>query len=185
MARIGTAFRIFFRVLGDDAAAGQARLILDGKAAFEAPKTSAQAAAPVVVAAPPVKIEPRRSDALNLLAVLQREARFVDFFKEDLSGYADDQIGKAARDVHRDTTGVLERLFAIRPVMDQSEGSSVDVPGGADAGRVRLTGNVTGQPPFRGTLQHAGWEATRVQLPEWTGAEASARVVAPAEVELK
>jgi hypothetical protein len=56
---------------------------------------------------------------------------------------------------------------------------------GADAARVRLVGNVTGQAPFAGTLRHAGWEATRVQLPEWTGGEAAVNVVAPAEVELQ
>ena len=58
-----------------------------------------------------------------MLATLQREARFVDFVKESLEGYADAQIGAVARDVHRDCGAVLERLFALRPVLaDQEEG---------------------------------------------------------------
>ena len=68
--------------------------------------------------------------------------------------------------------------------MEQAEGDPVQVPAGSDAGRVRLVGNVTGQPPFKGMLRHAGWEATKIQLPEWSGSEPSARVVAPAEVEI-
>ncbi len=53
-----------------------------------------------------------RSEALTLLATLQREARFVDFIMESLEGYSDAQIGAVARDVHRDCGKVLERLFA-------------------------------------------------------------------------
>ena len=38
-------------------------------------------------------------------------------------------------------------------------------------GRIRLVGNVTGQPPHRGTLRRPGWEASRLQLREWSGSE--------------
>ena len=183
MGRVSLAFRAFFRVLGDQAVADRVRGALEGKALVEAPvtPTAAPAAPPVVAAAPAA---PARSDALNLLAVLQREARFIDFFKEEIAGYADAQIGAAVRDVHRGTAAALERVFALRPAMSEAEGSTVDVPAGYDAGRVRLTGNVTGQPPHRGTLRHPGWEATKVDLPQWGGGERAARVVAPAEVEL-
>jgi hypothetical protein len=177
MARLGTAFRAFWRALRDKAFAEQARQLLEGTAALPAP------AAPAVVA-PVAPTRPARSDALNLLALLQREARLVDFLKEDIAGYGNDQIGAVVRDVHRDASAVLERVFSLRPVMTEGEGASVQVPAGADAGRVRLVGNVTGQPPYRGALRHAGWEATKVELPQWTGSDASSRVVAPAEVEL-
>ncbi|MDB5291727.1 MAG: hypothetical protein JWL69_2968, partial [Phycisphaerales bacterium] len=66
----------------------------------------------------------------------------------------------------------------------EAEGAEVAVATGADAARVRLTGNVGGQPPFRGTLRHQGWEAGKLQLPEWTGSADAAGVVAPAEVEV-
>ena len=177
MARVGTAFRAFWRALRDSAFAEQARQLLEGKAALPSP---AAPAAPAPVAPP----RPARNEALNLLALLQREARLVDFLKENIAGYSNDQIGAAVRDVHRDASAVLERVFSLRPVMTEAECASVQVPAGADAGRVRLVGNVTGQPPYRGALRHAGWEATKVELPQWTGSDTSARVIAPAELEL-
>ncbi len=154
-----------------------------------------QEKAPAAEAKPQAKVEPKpaapkpppkpaRSEAVTLLAALQREARFVDFIKEPLDGYSDAQIGAAARDVHRDCGKVLDRLFAIRAIDSQEEGSTLEVPAGFDAGRYRLTGNVAGNPPFRGRLVHHGWEAGEVQLPEWSGTPQSARVIAPIEVEL-
>lgn len=178
MRRLVLAFRVFFLTLFRAAVAQEVERLLAGKpaprpAVEEAPKPR-----------PAAKPEPQRSEALNFLAALQREARFVDFIQEPLDGYADAQIGAAARQVHDDCRRVLERLFGLRGVVDQPEGSEVDVPAGFDAGRFRLTGNVTGTPPFRGRLVHHGWEAAQCQLPAWTGSAASARVVAPAEVEL-
>ena len=86
--------------------------------------------------------------------------------------------------MHRDCGKVLDRLFAIRALVSQEDGSPLEVPAGFDAGRYRLTGNVAGDPPFRGRLVHHGWEAGEVQLPAWSGTQQSARVVAPVEVEL-
>jgi hypothetical protein len=196
MGRLATALKIFLRVLRDDHVTEQARRILNEaggprtprrRMAEPAPTKPVPAPAPVVTTAPAKPAPPpapARSDALTLLSVLQREARFVDFFKEEIASYADAQSGAAVRDIHRDTAAALERIFALRPAMPQSEGASVEVPAGYDAGRVRLTGNVAGEPPYRGTLRHGGWEAGKVQLPEWNGTDAAARVVAPAEVEL-
>ena len=62
---------------------------------------------------PLVPKPPARSEAITLLAALQREARFVDFIQESLAGYTDAQIGAAARDVHRDCGTVLKRMFAF------------------------------------------------------------------------
>jgi hypothetical protein len=115
---------------------------------------------------------------------LQREARFVDFVEESLADYSDAQIGAAVRDIHRDCGTVIKRLFALQPAASQEEGTDVDVPAGFDSNRWRLTGNVTGEPPFHGRLVHPGWEATICELPVWTGSASAARIVAPAEVEL-
>jgi hypothetical protein len=134
---------------------------------------------------PAVPKPPARSEAITLLAALQREARFVDFVQESLAGYSDAQIGAAARDVHRDCGAVLKRVFALRPAVTEEEGKDVEVPAGFDAGRWRLTGNVTGEPPFHGRLVHPGWEATTCELPTWSGSAAASKIVAPAEVELK
>jgi hypothetical protein len=189
MSRIWLAIRIFFLVLFQGAVARQVAEVLK-KRQLEA----ISPAASKVEAKAPEKPEPKpaakpaakpvRSEAVTLLATLQREARFVDFIMESLDGFSDAQIGAAVRDVHRDCAKVLARLFAIRCVLDQEEGSAVEVPPGFDAGRYRLTGNVVGDPPFRGRLVHHGWEAEEVQLPAWSGTQHSARIVAPVEVEL-
>lgn len=185
MGRVGLAFRAFWRTLRRAEFAEQVRrLVEQDKIVGKALPEPAKPAAPVA-ATPAPKPEPRRSEALTLLAVLQREARLVDFLKENIGGYSDDQVGSAVRDIHRDASGVLDRLFALKAVRSESEGASIEVPRGFDAGRIRLVGNVAGEPPYRGALVHAGWEATKVELPEWTGTEAAARVVAPAEVEIK
>lgn len=126
-----------------------------------------------------------RSEAIALLAALQREGRFVDFLKEELSGFSDAQIGAVARDLHRDCGKVVERMFAIEPLLSEAEGANVEVPSGFDAGRYRLVGNVGGAPPFRGAVVHHGWQATACELPSWVGGEGSARIVAPAEVEVR
>jgi hypothetical protein len=125
-----------------------------------------------------------RSDALTLLATLQREARFVDFVQEPLDQYSDAQVGAAARNVHRDCRAVLQRMLDIRPALDDEEGAAVEVPAEFDAGCYQLTGHVTGEPPFRGKLVHRGWRATHCDLPSWSGSSEAAHILAPAEVEM-
>ncbi len=177
--RLGTAFRAFFRALTDAGFAKQVATVLAGEAPAALPSPK-----PTAAAHKPVKATPARSDALTLLALLQREARLVDMVKEPLGDYSDAQVGAAARDVLRDCGQVLDRLFALAPLVDQQEGSDVEVPAGYDAGRFRLTGNVTGEPPFHGRLTHHGWLATRCEIPVWTGSEQARQVVAPEEVEI-
>jgi hypothetical protein len=183
MRRLLLAFRVFFRTLFNGEIARQVELILAGKTeAAAAPATeSAAKPKPKPVAAAVAS----RNEGVNLLAMLQREARLVDFLQEDLSAYNDAQIGAAVRQIHRDAAQVLARAFALKPVWEAEEGAEVEVPAGFDAGRYRLTGNLPEQPPYRGRLVHHGWEATSCQLPAWSGSAAAARVVAPAEIEIK
>jgi hypothetical protein len=189
MGRIWLAIRIFFLVLFQGAVARQVAEVLERRKAGEMDGSDAKPQAKLSEKSetkPAAKQPPKlaRSEAITLLATLQREARFVDFIKEPLDSYSDAQIGAAVRDVHRDCSKVLDRLFSIQSIVNQEEGSAVEVPAGFDAGRFRLTGNVAGDPPFHGSLVHHGWEAAEVQLPAWSGTQLSARVVAPAEVEL-
>ena len=176
MGRMGVAFRAFFRVLSDGAAAEAVAKALSGEKPALETKPAPR---------PETPKKPARSDALTLLATLQREARLVDFLQESISGYADAQVGAAVREVHRDCRAVIDRVFGLQPVNKEAEGADIEVPVGFEPARIRLIGNITGQPPYRGKLAHHGWEATRCELPEWTGAGAAARVVAPAEVEVK
>ena len=178
MGRIGLAFRLFFKSLGDGDFAGRARTLLEPGAV----PVQARITTPSTVATAPVA--PTRSDAISLLAVLQRESRLIDFLKEDISSYADAQIGAAVRDVHRDAAAALERVAALRPVVEQAEGSDVSLPSPVDANRYRLVGNLGAAAPSRGKLQHQGWQATKLELPQYTGAADAAKIVAPAEVEV-
>jgi len=183
MGKIGLAFRVFWRTLRDRSVADRVERLLRNDT-FP-PLEDKRPTAPEPAKREPAKKPPARSDAVSLLATLQREARFIDFVKEPISAYSDAQIGAAVRDVHRDCAAVFDRLFGLAPLLEHSEGADIEVPAGFDAGKYRLTGNVSGQPPFRGRLAHHGWMATRCELPAWTGAESAVLVVAPAEVELR
>lgn len=181
MGRVGLAFRAFFKILFGKVAAEPIAALLAGESVAAPTAAPPQAAEPK----PPAKKQAQGGAAFSLLAAMQREARLIDFIKEPIAAYTDAQIGAAVRDVHRGCNTVLERVFALRPIVEGEEGAAVEVPSGPEAARFRLVGNVTGQGPFRGTLCHHGWQATKIELPEWTGNEAAARIVAPAEVELK
>jgi hypothetical protein len=126
-----------------------------------------------------------RSDAISLLSALQREARFLDLVNESLDGYSDEQIGGAARDVIRDCGSVIERMFALQPMTSVQDGESLKTPAEFDPAEYRLTGNVTGDAPFSGTLAHHGWKATKCDVPKYSGSKTSAKIVAPIELEIK
>ncbi len=133
----------------------------------------------------PQALPPERVHAsgLFLLSALQREGRLLDFLQQDLAGFSDEEIGAAARFTHTGCRKVVNQYFHFEPAASESEGSSITLPSGFNAQRFRLTGNVAGQPPFRGTLKHHGWVATEVRMPPVSEA-IEPRVVAPAEVEL-
>lgn len=178
MSSLILAFKAFFRILFNC----EFREQVDRLARGELPAPPAKEPE---ARQPPEPKRPQRSEALTLLAALQREARFVDFVLEPIGGYSDAQIGAAVRDIHRDSAALLERMFAVRPLVAEAEGAAIEVPAGFDAARYSLTGAVSGQPPHRGQLAHHGWQATRCELPSWTGTDEAALVVAAAVVELK
>ncbi len=128
--------------------------------------------------------EQNRRYYLNLLSVLQREGRLVDFFQEDLSPYADEQIGAAVRSVHENCSKTIQKYLAPRSVIDRNEGETVTVPSDFDPGAIKLIGNVTGDPPFQGVLRHRGWRASKIELPVLSAAQ-DAAIIAPAEVEVQ
>jgi hypothetical protein len=78
---------------------------------------------------------------------------------------------------------VVKQYLKLEPVLPQSEGDTVTVPPGFDAQRIRLTGNVAGEPPYDGSLKHHGWVTTAVNFPS-VSPSLEPRVLAPAEVEL-
>ncbi len=122
--------------------------------------------------------------AVQILSILQREGRLVDFLQEDLSLYDDGQIGAAVRSIHEGCKGALQQHIELKHVFSEGEGSEVTVPPGFDARAIRLTGNVAGDPPFRGVLRHRGWRIVKVKLPQPTSEQKENWVLAPAEVEV-
>lgn len=147
-----------------------------------APAPQAPAAAPAP--SPAALAEVANSGAVQVLAILQRKGRLIDFLQEDIRPYADAQIGAAVRNVHEGCREALAEYIQIEPIYTEAEGSKVSVRDGFDARSVRLVGNVSGQPPFQGTLRHRGWRVARIRLPERVGNAADETVVATAEVEV-
>ena len=121
--------------------------------------------------------------ALQLLGLLQKEARFIDFIKEDITSYADSDVGIAARVVHEGCNKAINEHFTLTAIRTEQEGGKVTLPAGFDASAVRLTGNIVGSAPFTGVLVHKGWQVTDVRLAKLTQGH-NANIIAAAEVEL-
>jgi hypothetical protein len=183
-SRLSLAFGAFFKTVGDAEFAARLRDDQIGPIAAPAP---APASAPKPAPAPAPAAAPLRiatpDAALQLLSLLQREARLIDFANENITVYSDADIGAAARVVHEGCARVLREHFTIEPVRGELEGARVTLQEGFDAASVRLTGNVVGKAPFTGTLSHRGWRASTVSLPQLADKH-DARILAPAEVEL-
>ena len=167
--------RLALRVLSDPGLADDVRRRTHGPVA---------AAPPLSAPVPPAPLRETAPDAaLQVLALLQREGRFIDFLQENVTAYSDAEIGGAVRAVHAGCRKVLEDYFQLEPVRTEAEGARLTLAAGFDPTEVRVTGQVVGQPPFTGTLRHQGWRVRQVKLPKMaTGHDP--HVLVPAEVEL-
>jgi hypothetical protein len=155
------------------------RVALNGQFASQVEEGLKKLEAKAVAPAP----ERAHASGLQLLAALQREGRLVDFLQQDVAGFSDEQVGAAARVVHGGCRKLLHQYLELEPAAKEPEGSSITVPKGFDPQRIRLTGNVAGEPPFRGTVRHHGWVAREIRLPA-SSESMDPRVLAPAEVEI-
>jgi hypothetical protein len=166
----GARLSLAWRLLMDAALAGRVAAAL---AALAEKKSEA----------PPAPAEPPHASALVLLASLQREGRLVDFLQQEVSGFSDAEVGAAARVIHSGCRQALKPYLTFEAILPHPEGDRVTVAPGFDPQRIRLTGNVAGQPPFQGALKHHGWLVSQVKLPA-PSKTLDLRVIAPAEVEL-
>jgi hypothetical protein len=164
--RVGIARAAFLKALGDPAFADKVEPLLAPTAAVEPPK------------------EKFSGVPVRFLALLQREGRLLDFLLEDIQSYPDAQIGAAVRDIHRQCQAALKEHLVLEPVLPQGEGASVEVPAGFDPSAIRVTGNVAGNPPYRGTLQHHGWRVKELKLAAPPEGQ-DERVLMAAEVEVQ
>jgi hypothetical protein len=172
LSRISSAFRSFFSILFS----GILPEDIAAEFGYERPRP---APAPVEI--------PKVSDgALQILQILQRDSRLVDFLLEDISGYDDDQVGAAVRSVHADSKASLTRHLSFIPVIDAVEGTfqKLDANKAPDPNRIKLIGNVPASGKASGgTLRHRGWMASAINLPP-LGKQDPA-VLAPAELEIE
>jgi hypothetical protein len=136
----------------------------------------------------PASAHGRQADAeiVSFLALLQARGRLVDFLMDDINAHDDAQVGAAARVVHGGCKAALQEHFRIRPVREESEGSTVQVAAGYRADEYRLIGKISGPAPFSGVLVHHGWKTDEVKLPRVLRSSTDRLpAIAPAEVELK
>jgi len=173
ISRLWFAWVCYFRVLFDGGFAARAW------AAREAKALPAPAAAPLPIHATATDA----TSALQLLSLLQREGRLVDFLQQDVATFSDTDVAAAARVVHEGCRKALRAHVTVVPVSTEDEGARVTLEVGFDADRFKLVGDVKGEPPYTGALRHRGWRVAEIDLPRLVG-EHDTRVLAPAEVEL-
>ncbi|MBI2689166.1 MAG: DUF2760 domain-containing protein [Acidobacteria bacterium] len=181
MSRIGNAFSSFFGIL------------FSGELPADVAKEYGYIKAPEVKKPEPVKPAPKMPEikpadgALQLLGILQRDARLVDFLMEDIGAYSDDQVGAAVRTLHEQCGAALKRSFTLAPVIDGVEGTyAKSDAAGSDAKQgLKFIGNVPaeGRAPG-GILRHKGWKASNVDLPK-VAPSVNLSIIAPAEIEVE
>jgi Domain of unknown function (DUF2760) len=200
-ARLWFAFVCFFRVLLDGRFAGRVWQAREAEPALpprEAPAGTGRDSALAGPSAPP-RLEapaaeahrgepahtapPAVTPALQLLALLQREGRLVDFLEQDIASFSDAEIGAAARVVHEGCRKALRGHATLAPVRAEEEGARVTLQAGFNPAEVKLIGNVAGSAPYKGVLRHRGWRAGELSLPTPVAGH-DATLIAPAEVEL-
>ena len=184
MQRITFAFRAFFAILFAGklpAAIARAYGYVDSKsqpAAKQAPQSKA-----TPQAKPVPQLKPS-DGALQMLSILQRDSRLIDFLMEDIAPYSDDQVGAAVRGIHDTCRESVERYVHLAPVIDGVEGTFTKLDT-SDPNTVKLLGNVpaSGKVPG-GVLRHKGWRADRVDLPQLAASQ-NPSIIAPAEIEVE
>lgn len=122
-------------------------------------------------------------DHLRILAMMQNSSRFIDFIKEDISQYSDQEVGAVARDIHKQCSKLLEEVVGIRALSKDDEGTSVTINAHFDPQEITLIGNVRGNGPYKGTLRHPGWKASKLSLPECSH-DLKKEILQPSEVEV-
>jgi hypothetical protein len=183
LERIDFAFRCFFSILF--------RSVIPDDIARKLLKPAAAAEQAPVPAAPAIsrlqKAEGQASEtfdrAVQMLALLQRDGRLIDFLSENISAYPDGQLGAAVRTIHETCRQAIEQYVKLEPILNSEEDQPVTVEAGFDPAAIKLIGNVKGEPPVRGLLRHKGWRVKEMKMPPLPQG-AGRSVIAPAEVEL-
>jgi hypothetical protein len=185
--RLWLTFVAPFRILFDAEYAAAVAAIGRSEPSPELPSAPPVARTPAAPMAPPATARAEtaavntEAGALQLLSLLQREGRFVDFVEQEVTKFSDQDVGAAARLVHEGCRRALHAHARISSVRNESEGSSLTLE--RPSAEVKLVGSVAGSAPFRGVLRHRGWRVESLELPKLVG-DHDPHVVAQAELEL-
>ena len=190
ISRLVFAVGCFVRLLVDARfAAAVRRLVhgdgLDGPASDApmkplppAPAVAEPSVPKLAAPAPAQSVDPKAS-ARVLLALLQREGRFVDFLEQPVDGFSDADVGAAARVVHAGCKKALAGRVSVEPILAEDEGARVVLAGHED--HVSMPGAARAKAGTF-TVVHRGWRLTRDELPTLTAGHDGA-VLQAAEVE--
>jgi hypothetical protein len=182
LSRITLAFRCFFALLFGGALSPA--LISDlGLAPKPAKPVKPEKPEKPSAPTPAAPVFKPADGALQILGILQRDSRIIDFLMEDISSYEDEQIGAAVRAMQTAAKDALVRYVSLAPVVDGVEGTFAK-PASNDPALVKYLGNVPATGATGGTLRHRGWRATSVSLPPLNPKQDTA-VIAPAEIEVE
>jgi hypothetical protein len=170
VGRFSLAIQTFLRILHDAPFADQVRGLVKGQQGpFRAEQRQVERALSV--------------EAIQMLAILQREGRLLDFLFESIDDYSDERVGAVVRSIHAGCRRALDEYFRIEAIRLEQEGEEVMLEEEVNPSIIRLTGEPGNQPPFIGKLVHHGWRATKGHLPpQPEGQDRS--VIQPAEIEI-
>jgi Domain of unknown function (DUF2760) len=182
--RVAFALRCFFAILI------HARIPIDIQERLSTSSSAGLAPVAPPASAPATKLKPVERPptdspdrAVQMLALLQRDGRLIDFLAEEIAPYPDVQLGAAVRTIHDSCRQVLDRYLKFEPILATEEDKPVTIEAGFDPGTIKLVGNLKGEPPIRGILRHKGWRVKEANLPPLAN-ESGRMVLAPAEVEI-
>ncbi|MEE8378078.1 MAG: DUF2760 domain-containing protein, partial [Candidatus Aminicenantaceae bacterium] len=101
--------------------------------------------------------------------------------QENIDNYEDSQVGAAVRQIHTDCSKVLKEQIQLEPILNSPERETVTIPDSFDPSEIKVSGNLPGNPPYKGILQHKGWRVSKLNLPS-RNESINPKVVYPAEV---
>ncbi|MBF0236158.1 MAG: DUF2760 domain-containing protein [SAR324 cluster bacterium] len=181
------SFICFFRIMFSGKFASmvyaQAMLLKQEKNTLSEEEVNAEEPTQKIESSVPTPQKETLVDGIQLLSLLQKSGRLVDFLNQDITAFPDQDVAGAARVVHQGCKAVIEDYFKIVPLLTEREGSTFKVTAGYNPFEIQISGNTGKVAPFQGEVVHHGWKVETCNLPKITDARAR-MILAPAEVEI-
>ncbi len=122
--------------------------------------------------------------AKQLLKILQKQGRLLDFLTQNIDQFNDKEVANAAKVVHRGCNRALKKHCIIKAIYDTNENTNITLNPNFDRSKVNLTGNHHIKSPIKGILIHKGWQIESLSLPTLTE-KANPDILQPAEIEVR